>query len=159
MMSNLRFFYRKGIYFSLITTSFFLSDFLTKHWARENLPVVGEMRVIGDFLRFHLVYNYYGIFGFSIGDGFLIRYLLPILAIGFVVFLALRAQSHFSLFVYGLTLGGALGNIFDRLLYGRVTDFIDIGIGRWRWYTFNLADAFLVVGIFLIILFPERGRK
>lgn len=145
---------RKIFLLPLSTVLFFTLDQISKFLVRHYLERVGDVRVIGDFLRFHLVYNYHGIFGFSFGDGILFRYLLPIAGIIFVLFMAVRAKSQF--FVYGLLLGGALGNIFDRILFGRVTDFIDVGIGRWRWYTFNLADAFLVIGILLVFFLPRR---
>ncbi len=149
---------QKRLYLFLITLSFLASDQVTKYLVRINLERVGGVAVLGDFFRLHLVYNYHGIFGLSFGDGVLVRYLLPILGIGFAIYLSLTAKSLFSLFAYGLILGGALGNIFDRIFFGKVTDFIDIGIGRWRWYVFNLADAFLVIGIFLTILTGRRKR-
>jgi len=149
----------KKIYLPLVIIFFFAVDQLTKYLARTNLERVGDVSVIGNLLRLHLVYNYHGVFGFSFGDGIILRYLLPIVGIAFIILLSLRAKSGFSLFIYGLILGGALGNIFDRVVFGRVTDFIDMGIGRWRWWTYNLADAFIVIGIFLLLFFPERRKE
>lgn len=53
----------------------------------------------------------------------------------------------------GLLLGGAVGNLIDRLAFGQVVDFIDIGIGHYRWPAFNLADSAIVVGIILMIYY------
>jgi len=61
----------------------------------------------------------------------------------------------------GLLLGGAIGNLVDRLRIGYVVDFIDIGIGSWRFYTFNLADSAISLAIVLLIgaaLFPVLTR-
>ncbi len=145
---------RKGFLLPLFTIFFFAIDQVSKFLVRSYLKEFEEVKVIGDFVRFRLIYNYYGVFGFSFGEGIIFRYLLPFAAIIFVFFMAVKAKSQF--FVYGLLLGGALGNIFDRIFFGRVTDFIDIGIGRWRWYTFNLADAFLVIGIILVSFLRRR---
>ncbi len=60
----------------------------------------------------------------------------------------------------GLLLGGALGNLIDRLHYGSVVDFVDMGIGAWRFYTYNLADAAISTAIVLLIamaVFPAIG--
>ncbi len=61
----------------------------------------------------------------------------------------------------GLLAGGALGNVIDRILYGRVTDFVVWHIGAHEWPTFNIADAALVVGVFglLFDMRPEEGKK
>jgi signal peptidase II len=72
-----------------------------------------------------------------------------------------REGSHSWLLTIalGLLLGGAIGNLLDRLLYGYVTDFIDVGIGNSRFYTFNVADSAISVALVLLIviaLFHER---
>lgn len=62
---------------------------------------------------------------------------------------------------YGLILGGGLGNILDRALYGRVVDFIDLHLNSYHWYTFNLADCWIVMGAALILChwFFNRNEK
>jgi signal peptidase II len=59
-----------------------------------------------------------------------------------------------------LILGGAAGNLFDRVAHGEVTDFIDFYIGRWHWYTFNVADAAITIaaGLFLLDILSSRAR-
>ena len=60
----------------------------------------------------------------------------------------------------GLLLGGAIGNLIDRLRYGYVVDFVDMGIGQWRFYTFNVADAAITTAIVLLLamaVFPRIG--
>lgn len=62
----------------------------------------------------------------------------------------------------GLLIGGAIANFMDRLLDGRVTDFLDVGFGAARWPTFNLADSFIVLGVGLLMLttlFEQRSLE
>jgi signal peptidase II len=64
--------------------------------------------------------------------------------------------------VFGMLLGGAVGNLLDRLRLGHVVDFIDVGIGNVRWWSFNVADSSFVVGVILLALYlsfvPEDRR-
>lgn len=82
-----------------------------------------------------------------------------VITIGAVVFLwKARPRHPLRLAVeVGLIVGGALGNAVDRLIYGRVTDFVVWKIGQHEWHTFNVADAALVVGV--IGLFLDSGRS
>jgi signal peptidase II len=71
-----------------------------------------------------------------------------------VVIYSLRspAQDRLLQSALGLILGGALGNLYDRLTYGYVVDFLDVYLGRYRWPTFNVADAAICTGVFLLAL-------
>ncbi len=64
----------------------------------------------------------------------------------------LLIRSNYRYFGLSLVLGGAIGNLIDRILYGKVVDFIDFSIGKFHWYTFNVADSSLTVGIIVIFL-------
>ncbi|OYD14692.1 signal peptidase II [candidate division WOR-3 bacterium JGI_Cruoil_03_51_56] len=112
----------------------------------EHVP----LRVLGNVLRFSLTSNPQGLFGLSFGPP-IIYFLLPVLGIGLVVYFALRSPDCWLATAYGMILGGAIGNLVDRVRLGYVIDFIDIGIRRCRWYTFNLADAFVIIGILLLL--------
>ncbi len=136
--------------FLLLSAIALFFDQITKLVIQKTLVPFQTQPVIGDFLRFSLVYNPRGIFGLPIASeiGY---YILPIIGIVIVIFLVIRTKSFFCLLSYALILGGALGNLWDRIRLGKVIDFIDIGIKNFRWYTFNLADLFLVVGIIMLI--------
>jgi len=109
-----------------------------------------SMRVIGSVLRFLRTENNQGVFGWSYGPAW-IYYVLPLLGIVLVFWFALRSTGAWPAIAYGLILGGAVGNLVDRIrLGGRVIDFIDVGWRGWHWYTFNLADAFVVAGIIML---------
>jgi len=119
-------------------------------------------KVIGNILRFSFTTNPRGLFGMSYGPTFL-YYVLPLLGIGLVVYFAIRSRDKWLAAAYGMVLGGAVGNLIDRIrLNGAVIDFIDVGLNGWRWYTFNLADAWVVVGVLLLIgreFIPGRRHR
>ncbi len=119
-----------------------------------------SVKVLGNVLRFSLTMNEHGLFGIRYGPPF-VYVILPFLGIALVVYFAVKCRDRWLHVSYGLILGGAVGNLIDRLrLGGRVIDFIDFGLGSWRWYTFNLADAWVVIGVIILlgreVLFPVR---
>ena len=80
---------------------------------------------------------------------------LSALAIGIVIWLAVllvRAETRLEAVAYGAVIGGALGNVVDRVRFGAVTDFLDIYVGTWHWPAFNLADVAVVSGVGLLLL-------
>jgi signal peptidase II len=84
----------------------------------------------------------------SLGSSFFI--ILSAVAIIFIVhLLAKRTYSSLGL---SLILGGAAGNLIDRLLYGKVVDFIDVSVGSYHWPAFNVADSSLTIGIAVILI-------
>ena len=68
-----------------------------------------------------------------------------------IIYLALKSSS-LEKFSFLLIIGGSLGNIFDRLYYSAVPDFIDIHYNNFHWFTFNVADIFITIGILILIL-------
>jgi signal peptidase II len=84
----------------------------------------------------------------SVGSGFFIA--ASIAAILFVIFLLIKGKENYL--GLSLILGGAIGNLIDRILYGRVVDFIDLSIGKYHWPAFNVADSALSVGVTIILL-------
>ena len=68
-------------------------------------------------------------------------------------------SSGFEKLSYMMIIGGSLGNIFDRILYSAVPDFIDIHINNFHWFIFNVADIFITIGISFLISFEIFGKK
>lgn len=137
----------------------FLIDYLTKAWARNYLINYPEgLKIIGDYLRFYLVFNPYAVFSISFKIEKL-HYILPIIGIILILIIGLRGSKKIHQFAYGLILGGAIGNVSERIIMGKVTDFIDMGIKNLRWPTYNLADFFIVIGILILLITTKEKSK
>ncbi|MCK4755478.1 signal peptidase II [candidate division WOR-3 bacterium] len=118
------------------------------------------VNVISSLLRFKLTYNPYGVFSISLGPNIL-YYIFSIIGIFILIYIGLSLKDKTSVVVFGIIIGGALGNIFDRLRLDYVIDFIDMGIGNLRWFTYNFADACITIGaIFLLMrgLFSKKKK-
>ncbi len=131
-------------------------DQVTKSWLVATLGPGESMTVLGDLVRLVHSRNTGGLFG-------LFRDSAPVFAAASIVVLGLIAWYHGrsgrSLYLsvtLGLLMGGALGNLVDRLRFGYVVDFVDAGIGDVRWYTFNVADAAISASLVLLVLLAIR---
>jgi len=114
-------------------------------------PFEPPTQVIGSLLRFKLTYNPYGVFSIPFGPSIL-YYIFSAIGVIVLVYIGLSMQDRVGLIVFGFIIGGAIGNVVDRLRLDYVIDFIDMGIGNLRWFTYNFADAFITVGaLFLLI--------
>ncbi len=114
--------------------------------------------VIGSLLRFKVAFNPYGVFSISFGPSYL-YYVFHIIGIILFTYLGVTQNSKFRTILFGLIVGGAIGNIVDRVRLKYVVDFIDMGIGNLRWFTYNLADAFVTVSAVLLILNELLDRQ
>jgi signal peptidase II len=126
-------------------------DQLTKAWLTSFLAPGRSVSVVGDLVMLVHSQNTGGIFGMFRGQGFAFG-LISLVVIGLIVLF--HARSDRSLYVsvaLGFLLGGAGGNLIDRLRVGYVVDFVDAGIGSLRWYTFNVADASISFAIVLLL--------
>jgi signal peptidase II len=147
--------------FAALAAIVVIADQLTKLWVRTTLtPGQPPVEVVSEFVRFVHGRNDGGIFGLF-GDSATILGLASTIVIALiVVYQAREGVGNWLLTVgLGLLLGGAIGNLIDRLTLGHVTDWVDMGIGTWRWYTFNVADAAISTALLLLVvsaLFGER---
>jgi signal peptidase II len=125
-------------------------DIWTKRWATATLANREPVQLIGDFLRFTYTRNSGVAFGLGAGVPFP-YYLFSIVAVGAIVwmFAAGRAQGRWRQIALALILGGAVGNLIDRVTTGEVVDFIEVGLGRFRWPVFNVADSAVTIGVIL----------
>ena len=139
-----------------------LLDQSTK-WLIRSRFLPGETRsVIGDF--FYLTYNQNSGMAFGLMQGYsgLIS-VFSVLAIAFLIYLARRwgkenSVSRGILFSLSLVIGGAAGNLVDRMAWTGVIDFLDFGLGLYRWPAFNVADICISVGVGLLVLFSARSQ-
>lgn len=139
-----------------------LLDQLSKWWIVSNLQL-GDQIALFPGLNVTLAHNYgvaFGLFNDNIAAQKVVLLCVAIL-ITAVISLWLyktpaeqKAEGHALVFI----MGGAIGNIIDRLYHGYVIDFVDFYVKSWHWWTFNIADSFITVGaaILLISIFFER---
>lgn len=135
----------------------FISDQFTKYLIKS---YVGPYETIKVLPFFNIVYveNIGSAFGMfkSLGNVFFI--IVATLAIIFVTVLIIKDRDNRLSF--SLILGGAIGNLTDRIVYGYVIDFLDLYVGGFHWPAFNVADSALTIGIFLLVfkLFFEHKK-
>lgn len=141
----------------LITPSVIGIDQLSKYLVRANMEL-GQSIPSEGLVRLTYTTNTGGAFGLFANQTFLLALVAVIAITVLVLYLRYLPRGSTLLKVgLGLDLGGAIGNLVDRLRFGGVTDFMDVG----AWPVFNLADSAIVVGTFLIayyLLFAARGR-
>ena len=110
--------------------------------------------IIEGFFYFTYVTNDGMAFGLSFPGGKTILLIVTLILTGAIMWMLWKEKNSHNLIRYGLTLilAGAIGNMIDRILYGKVVDFLDIMIGSFNWYIFNVADSAVTSGMILFIL-------
>ena len=110
--------------------------------------------IIEGFFYFTYVTNDGMAFGLSFPGGKTILLIVTLILTGVIMWMLWKEKNSHNLIRYGLTLilAGAIGNMIDRILYGKVVDFLDIMIGSFNWYIFNVADSAVTSGMILFIL-------
>lgn len=144
--------------FAILAVAVVVLDQLAKAWIVSNLQVGESFQVLGDWVRIVHWRNSGILFG-------MLPQSAPIFAVVsmgvtalIVVYHAKAGQGIVTTIALGLLLGGAIGNLVDRLRYGHVVDFVDMGIGSWRFYTYNLADACITTAIVLLLVMAVVPR-
>jgi signal peptidase II len=147
---------RKTIWFWSIAIVISLTDFISKQIAESALQRGETVQVLGNFLRFTLGYNTGIAFGLSLGTSSRwVLILVTIITMGLILWLfrSVDERHKAQVIAFGLIMGGAIGNLLDRMFGSLgVIDFIDVGIGDARFWTFNIADSAITVGAVLLIL-------
>ena len=136
----------------LILTIFFL-DRYSKNLIL-NLLENEKYLFINNYLNFNLVFNTgigFGLFSLNAGIYYNILSILIFLIILVLIYLMLKSKILEKIF-FSLIIGGAIGNLYDRIIYKAVPDFIDFHIKEFHWFTFNIADIFISFGIIFMIL-------
>jgi signal peptidase II len=166
----------------LTAAAVFALDQTTKEAVRASLSLGESRPLLGDLVRITYIMNPQGLMGLSFGPaGHLLLLPLSLLAAAAILYLFIRWQRAGTLasVSLGLILAGAAGNILDRVRFGAVVDFIDCdipdiaippfragfinfsGFALDRWYTFNVADSAVLLGVavlFVLSLLREEGR-
>ena len=110
--------------------------------------------IVNDFLNLTLNWNRGIGFGLLSFDASMVYHAISALILLIIIYLIylMVTSDNFSKLILAFIVGGAVGNLFDRLTYFAVPDFIDFHINNYHWFTFNAADIFITIGIFLMII-------
>jgi len=143
---------KENFYFLLIISIIFFLDRYSKLEILRNFS--DKSLYVNDFLNLYLVWNTGIGFGLLSFDTNLFYNLITIL-IGLVIIIltmiGIKSESSEKI-IFSVILGGALGNFYDRLYFKAVPDFIDLHYGNFHWFTFNVADIFITIGIIAYVL-------
>ena len=113
-----------------------------------------QLFYLNDFINFDLTWNTGIGFGILSSSSSLIYNLISFLIFAVIILLGyyFLKSDNYKKFTFSIIIGGALGNFYDRLLYKAVPDFIDLHHGNFHWFTFNIADIFITLGIIAFIM-------
>lgn len=151
------------LYFSLtLAVIVLVMDLLTKRWVELNLTY-GQQIMITEFFNLVLTYNAGAAFSFLSDASGWQRWFLSTIAVlvsVLIVYLLYKnTANRLFCFALSLILGGALGNLWDRIMLGHVVDFLDFHLNSYHWPAFNLADSAIFCGAFLLILDSIRNGR
>jgi len=135
-----------------ITVVALVLDQVSKWWVMQAMDLYESVPVLGSFFKLTYIHNPGAVFGLRLG-GMYIHLALAAVGLTFVCVMLWRLPQDAKWPAVGLTLvlGGAIGNVIDRVRFGVVIDFLDFGFGDTRWWIFNLADSWVSVGMVLLI--------
>ena len=139
----------------IIVFAIFLADRLSKNYILKVAKLENTVDIyINSYLNFYLIWNKGIAFGlFSFDEKLIYNLISSIIFIISIALIVMIIKSEgikkYSLI---LILGGAFGNLFDRIYYSAVPDFIDLHINGFHWFIFNVADVFITIGVFCLIL-------
>ncbi len=153
--------FSKEVIISLLIIIFiFILDRVTKQAIMDhqsNNPSI----FVNEYLNLDLIWNTGIGFGLLSQNANIYYHLISSLILMVIIFLVyLISKAEFvEKILFSLVLGGAIGNFYDRLIYLAVPDFIDLHLNDFHWFTFNIADIFITLGIILIIIKDIKFKK
>jgi len=147
---------------SLIVFSIFLVDRLSKIYVTYlDKKFLGSEIFSSKYLNINLIWNdgvAFGLLSFDQESLYNLLTILIILIIFFILVMILKSSGS-NQFALIMILGGALGNVFDRIVYKAVPDFIDFHVGNFHWFIFNIADIFITLGVIFMIMLEFINNK
>ena len=134
-----------------VALAVFVLDRVTKNWVTDNIPLGTARPVAGEYVRIVHAQNTGAAFGL-LPERTTLLSVLSIIAVLAIVYYYRQIASSSAVVsaTLGMQLGGAAGNLLDRVTQGYVVDFVDVGVGDVRFWAFNVADSSIVVGIILV---------
>ena len=143
---------KENIFFFIFVTLIFYLDRFTKQKILQKYN--DDIFYVNDYINFDLIWNTGIGFGLLSTNSFLVynsvTLLIGIVILFLVYFLAISEKV--DKLIYSIIVGGALGNFYDRVIFNAVPDFIDLHYDNFHWFTFNLADIFITIGILIFII-------
>lgn len=137
----------------------FILDFVCKFIITHILSFNDSIMVIRDFFYISLVKNTGGAFSIFTGSTFLLIVISFLILLGIFTYIYKNnIRNRVSLIGFGLLIGGAMGNLFDRIFYGYVIDYLDFKIFGYGYPIFNLADSFVVIGAIILLFFAKESN-
>jgi signal peptidase II len=146
---------KKNIFYFFFILFIFILDRISKLWIISIFNSENNLEIkISSFINLNLIWNKGIAFGlFSYGEKFEYNLLTGLIfMIIAIVFWMIIKTKGFEKYGFLMILGGSLGNIFDRLYYSAVPDFIDIYYKNFHWFVFNVADIFITLGVLMLII-------
>jgi signal peptidase II len=148
----------KAIKLLLIAGSIVLLDQFTKVLVLRYMPLYHSVTVIPGFFDLTHIQNPGGAFGFLAGSDPRLRtavfLFFSLLAVGLILWFYIKAPAThpYLAAAFAMIFGGAVGNLIDRVRFGKVTDFLDFYVGNLHWPAFNVADSAISIGIMIFLL-------
>ena len=142
----------ENIYYLMLVILIFFFDRYSKIYIVNNFNE--STYYINDYINLNLIWNAGIGFGLLSTESYLFYNLVTFIVgiVIFALFYVFAVSEKLDKFIYTIIIGGALGNFFDRLVYKAVPDFIDLHYNNFHWFTFNVADIFITIGIIIFII-------
>ncbi len=144
---------RRNLWLSVVFIFAVVSDQFSKFVVDSTFNLYDSRSMLGDYLRLTYIRNSGAAFGISFGSSkvmFAVTVLVVILLVYLYLKGTLRPEHIIGKIAVIMVLGGAIGNLIDRIRMGEVIDFIDMGIGNHRWPIYNFADIYVTIGMFIL---------
>ncbi|MDC3386246.1 signal peptidase II [Gammaproteobacteria bacterium] len=153
---------KKNLIIFLVISIIFSLDFVTKNYAATNL-LLNHSKAINTYLNLTLAFNYGAAFSFLSDAGGWQRWffvIFSIIVVSFISYILIKDKDS-EYIAYSLVLGGALGNLYDRIFLGYVIDFIEFHYNGFYWPIFNIADIAISIGVILLLysMFSNDNKK
>ena len=150
---------KENFYFTTIILATFFLDRFTKNIIISDFSE--SSYYVNDFLNFDLIWNTgigFGLLSFNSNLYYNLITFLILVVIIFLVIISLKSDNYDKI-IFSIIIGGALGNFYDRIIFKAVPDFIDLHYKSFHWFTFNIADIFITVGLVLVLLSRKKNNE
>jgi signal peptidase II len=128
------------------------ADLVTKELVRHYMTLGASYNIVGSLVKFTFIYNRNAVFGLPCGNQVLYTVFAVVAVIVILYyFTTLTAEQKLEQWALAIIVGGALGNLHDRIRWGQVVDFIEMGYKNYTWPIFNVADMAITIGMVLLI--------